>query len=208
MTETMEETLSTSEKPTGALEHRDVKVAGVQFAQRLVRLIVMPYDERATVEHRGRMITESVAPGAFNGIQRRLNGRGIKANRDHDVSKVVGRVVNLDPDHSDGLVADVRIANTTLGNETLNLADEGLLDASAGFAPLDGGEKWVSRDERRLTRLYLGHVAFVGEPAFEGARVLSVREKDQPSSATPLLDEVLSWKLAEEYARLSESLKP
>jgi HK97 family phage prohead protease len=163
----------------------------------------MPYDERATVEHHGRMITESVAPGSFKGIQRRLTGRGIKANRDHDVSKVCGKVVGVYPDNEAGLVADIRMARTDLGNETLSLADDGLLDASAGFLPLENGEHWPSRDERRLTRVYLGHVAFVSEPAFEGAKVLAVRSADV--SPTPYRDELEAWMLSQQFGKLQAS---
>jgi len=191
------------ERPTGELEYRAATQRSVNFQQRIIELIVMPYDERSLVEHHGRMITESVAPGAFDGIERRPNR--IRVNRDHDIKRVVGRTVSLHPDREEGLVAEVRIANTPLGEETLALASEDVLDASAGFLPMPGGENWPSRDERRLTKVWLGHIAMTSEPAFEGARVLSVRSAGQPVSATPNLDEVRAWMLADQYARLSTS---
>ena len=63
------------------------------------------------------------------------------------------------------------------------LADDGVLDASAGFRLLrkDGkivpnAEVWESRARRRLNHLYLGHIALTPEPAYETAKVLAVRD--------------------------------
>jgi HK97 family phage prohead protease len=193
-----------SERPTGPLEVRDAKLANVDYPKREISVIVMPYDETAHVEHRGRMIKESVAPGSFKGIQRRLHGRGrIMAYRDHDTTKLCGKVIRLYPERSEGLVADIKMAPNDLGKETLELADEGYLGASAGFQPLENGEEWPNRNERRLTRVYLGHVAFVGEPAFEGAQVLAVRSADL--SPTPYRDELEAWMLSQQYGKLHSS---
>ena len=50
------------------------------------------------------------------------------------------------------------------------------MDASAGFNVLRGGEKWsTDRSRRRLTRLWLDHIALTAAPAYEGAMVLDVR---------------------------------
>jgi phage head maturation protease len=197
-----------SQRPTGALEYRAATQTGVNFAQRIIELIVMPYNERALVEHHGRMITESVAPGAFDGVERRANR--VKANRDHDVSKVVGKAVSFHPKRDEGLVAEIRISGSPqrpfpLGDETLMLAEDGLLEASAAFLPRPGGESWPTSDERRLSDLWLGHVAFVAEPAFEGAKVLSVRSSGEAAGATPNADMVRAWLLADAYAKLPSS---
>ena len=70
---------------------------------------------------------------------------------------------------------------------------------------------------RRVCRAYLDHVSFVEDPAYEGARVLSVRSSEpddviQPEveerDATPLLrewsdDEVLRW-AADRLNKLAE----
>ena len=112
-------------------------------------------------------------------------------NRDHDVTRTIGRVITFHPSRQEGLVADLRVANTELGTETLELADEGCLDASAGFAlmrdkdgrPVPGAEVWENRSRRRLNRLFLGHVALTPEPAYETANVLAVRAARQAEPA-------------------------
>ena len=84
-----------------------------------------------------------------------------------------------------------RIAKTALGDETLALADEDCLGASVGFAVAGGGQELdrVNR-RRRIKKAFLDHLAFVPDPAYSGAGVLSVRSAP---SATPNLDEVLAW---------------
>jgi hypothetical protein len=66
------------------------------------------------------------------------------------------------------------------------------------------GEQWEGRSRRRITRAWLGHVAFVPEPAYEGARVLAVRSQtltDAPGGMhRPNLDIVRAWKLQDEYS--------
>jgi hypothetical protein len=62
------------------------------------------------------------------------------------------------------------------------LAAEEMLDASAGFIPIerkDGrpGEEWPEQDLRRLTWLWLDHIAMTPDPAYHDARTLSVRSE-------------------------------
>jgi phage head maturation protease len=94
-----------------------------------------------------------------------------------------------------------------LGDETLTLANDGLLDASAGFMPLGpDGEQWEGTNRRRIQKAYLAHVAFVPEPAYQGARVLSVRSHgltEPPGGfSTPNLDEVRAWIVGLKYPPL------
>jgi HK97 family phage prohead protease len=199
-----------SEQPPGELEYRDSQVAGVSFPDRTIELVVMPYETETLVNLRGRMVTEVVARGAFDGIERRANR--VRVNRDHDVTRTVGRAVAFHPSRQEGLVAEIRIAQTELGDETLQLADEQCLDASAGFLPMPGGEQWPRKALRRLTKLWLGHIAMTPDPAYESARVLAVRSAEQPPAAeripTPNLDtfrlrelERLAADLDRRYAR-------
>jgi phage head maturation protease len=104
----------------------------------------------------------------------------------------------------------VRIAQTALGEETLELANEGALDASAGFLPMPGGESWHERRTmRRITKAWLGHIALTPDPAYLDARVLAVRTAEPVQVgtaeriATPLLDEVRSWRLREQFGSLT-----
>jgi len=85
------------------------------------------------------------------------------------------------------LVADVKMFSTGTGQETLELCSEDGLSASAGFGLMReggavgpvkrGAEVWErSRTVRRLNELWLDHVAFVPNPAYDGATVLDVRD--------------------------------
>ena len=167
----------------------------VRFKDRIIDLIVLPYNEPTPVLDRrsGRMVTETIEAGSFDGVERRANR--VKVNRAHDVEQVLGRAVALHPGDHRGLRAELRISRTAAGDEALELAADGALDASAGFRPMPGGEHWAQdRRSRRISRAYLGHIALVGEPAYEGAQVLAVRTaaaKGMPAparTATPNLD--------------------
>jgi HK97 family phage prohead protease len=202
----MSEEAVMSEQPTGELRFRHSTVSDVSFPERTIELVVMPYEEETLVEHKGRMIREVIARGAFDGIQRRANR--IKVNRDHQESKVVGRAVAIHPSREEGLVAELKISNTPLGDETLTLADDGVLDASAGYLPMPGGEKWLTRSSVRILKGWLGHIAMVAEPAYEGARVLAVRNADERKAGeptpTPNLDQVRAWLLEEQFQKLEK----
>ena len=194
-------------QPTGLLEYRTATQTAVNFAKRIVELIVMPYETETVVEHRGRMVREIVSRGAFDGIERRANR--VRVNRDHDIKRTVGRALTFFPARDEGLVAELRIAQTELGDETLALADEGILDASAGFMPMPDGETWPDPNLRRLDKLWLAHIAMTPDPAYETANVLSVRAQ-APSAApgslvvaTPNLDRIRADVLNDMYSRLS-----
>jgi HK97 family phage prohead protease len=182
-----------SERPAGALEIRSAQQLEVSFPRRLIELVVMPYESETVVPHEGRMIREVCSRGAFDGIERRANR--VRVNRDHQAERTVGRAVAFHPSREVGLVAELRIAQTPLGDETLTLAEDGILDASAGFLPFPGGESWPERGLRRLSKVWLGHIAMTPDPAYLDAEVLSVRTADAPpSTSTPRLDEVRAWR--------------
>lgn len=181
------------ERPPGEPWRRNAEVVNVSFPERSIELIVMPYEAPTYVGWEGRTVQETIARGAFDGIERRANR--IRVNRDHALERTVGRAFALHPGREEGLVARVRIANTELGAETLELAADGCLDASAGFLPMPGGMQWQNRSSYRVTKAWLGHIALTPEPAYEGARVLAVRSSDRPASRTPNLDTVREWLL-------------
>jgi HK97 family phage prohead protease len=184
------------------IEYRSATQVGVKFPERLIELIVMPYETETRVMHHGRLVREIVTRGAFDGLD--ANHRRVTVNRGHVTDNLVGRAVRFDPDWPAGLFAEVRIAPTDYGTETLTLAAEGLLDASAGFGVMDDGEQWPERGLRRLTKLWLDHIAMVPDPAYETANVLAVREQ-QPTEeaiARPNLDVIRGWRLADRYAMI------
>jgi HK97 family phage prohead protease len=185
------------------LEVRQAEIAGIDFPNRTIELIVMPYEkETPTAVVNGRQVTEIVSRGAFDGVEQRTSQ--VKVNRGHVLDMVVGKTLALHPSREEGLVAEVRISRTELGEETLVLADDGILAASAGFGLMRKGgmtgavvphaEVWESRDRRRLNHLFLHHIAMTPDPAYEDARVLAVRAavsaQDAPIAveATPNMD--------------------
>jgi HK97 family phage prohead protease len=191
------EVATTREVPQrGPLEFRHVGTIGeVSFPHRRITLVVMPYEQEALVEYRGRLIKEICTAGAYEGLEHR--SKPPRAFRDHDRKAIFGHAATLHPESSEGLVAELEVFETPLGDETLALAKAGGIDASAGFNVLHGGERWSpDRSSRRLTRLWLDHIAMTAEPAYPGARVLDVRhavEADlSPRSPTPRKDELLA----------------
>jgi len=188
------------------LRFRNAELAGVSFPKRLIELIVVPWEREALVPHpngSGRMVEEVFSRGSFDGIERRANR--VRVNRDHELKRTVGRALSFHPSREEGLVATVKIASTELGDETLALADEECLDASAGYLPMPDGEKWETRTRMRITKGWLGHIALTPDPAHVGARVLAVRNAEQVERvqvATPNLDQVRAWLLQERYSQI------
>ena len=188
--------------PAAPVEFRSSNVAGVNFAERIIEVVAVPYDEDAPVEYRGEMWIERFLRGAFEGIETRSTP--VRANRDHDHRRVVGKVTQFHPSRTEGLVAAARIAKTPLGDETLALADDDCLGASVGFAVRGSDQELNRRDRTRtIKRAFVDHLAFVPDPAYVGAGVLAVRSAtdpplaaDLPKLVTPNLDELLAWKRA------------
>lgn len=202
--------MSDDERPP-VLWHREAQLLDVSFPERTIELIVIPYETETVVAFQspplpadrgleGKMLAERVARGAFDGIERRANR--IRVNRDHRLDRTVGRALALHPSRAEGLVATVKISHTDLGDETLTLAQDGILDASAGFAPMTGGLRWLARNAYEVTKAWLGHIALTPDPAYEDATVLAVRSADAPEegSRTPNLDLVRSWRREDQLA--------
>lgn len=194
----------TEQAPLRALEYRRAGDMDVRFADRTIELVAVPYDSDAAILVNGRWITESVAPGSFDGVERRANR--VKCNRDHDVARTFGRCAALHPSRSEGLIAEVKVSHTALGDETLEMAADGLLDASVAFAPFPGGEHYLeNRSRRRITKAYLGHLAMVPEAAYD-APVLAVRAASpltyESRVATPNLDALRHAELQASFDRL------
>jgi HK97 family phage prohead protease len=169
----------------------------VRFERREIDVLAVPYDTPTSVQdYDGSHYVETIAPGAFAGIATRANR--IKVLRDHRPERAIGKCLRIDADRADGLHATMHITRTPLGDETLALAADGVLDVSIGFSPR--GDAW-STDRSKVTRTscWLHEVSFVPMPAYETATVLAVRQ--QPAavemaaarSATPRLDEITGW---------------
>lgn len=184
------------------LETRDASIADINFAQRLVDIVAVPYEETSQVPvmYRGELWEEIVERGAFEGIESRQDR--ISANRNHDRNRTVGKVTQFWPSRLEGLVGRVKIGKTNLGDETLSLAEEDMLSGSVGFG-VRGRDQIFDRHAmtRRIKRAFIDHLAFVEKPAYSGAHVLSVRGDAEsisaadlpPLGATPVVDEYVAF---------------
>lgn len=185
------------EEVRAPVETRAATLSGVDVERREIEVVAVPWGGEAIVEYRGELWHESFERGAFDGIEGRPNR--IKAIRDHDKTRLVGRAMSFSPARDEGLVSVVKIAQTPLGDETLALARDDMIDVSAGFA-VRGRDQVLdrSRQTRRIQKAFLDHIAFVADGAYQDARVLAVRKNlERPSGSEPLvtpkLDEVVAW---------------
>lgn len=195
--------------PSGTeVEVRSATSLEVRFDERMIEIVAVPYGEVShRAEYRGRQISEIFQRGAFEGVQ--MRARSFPVLRAHDVERPLGWVRKFKPREERGLVAELGpISRTRDGDDALELAADGLLGASVGFSVLPGGERWTpDRSSRMVTKAWLRHIALTGEPAYPGAKVLSVRSaaaarvEAPPGSATPNLDRVLAEMMAARYSR-------
>lgn len=181
------------------LVRNDSVIADVNQRQRIIELIAVPWDQEGEVPWRGEIWRESFQRGAFDGIEEHA-GR-IRVNREHVRGDTVGRCASLDPSHSEGLLARLKIAATPRGDDTLELASDDALSASIGYFCKSAADYSLNRRTwtRRVTRAFLDHLAMVESPTFVGARVLAVREDqsglavaDEPLYEAPALDEAMN----------------
>lgn len=176
----------------------------VDFKQRIVDIIAVPYDQEADVRWRGEVWREVFTRTAFTGIEDHA-GR-IPVRREHTLGETVGKVIRLDSRHRRGLLASVKIARTLKGDETLQLASEDMLGASVGYYVKRPSDVELNRRAmlRRVRRAFLEHLAMTDIPAYVGAIPVAVREglSAQPAAGQPLVtpaldefaaDEILSW---------------
>jgi hypothetical protein len=189
--------------------HVETRSAGVQidnvdFAQRIITVLAVPYESPTPVPFRQEMWTEVFSRSAFNGIESQT--RKIPATTslsipapDHVGARLVGRVLSSDPYRDAGLISEVKISRTAVGDETLELASDEALFPSIGFMiknPKFDQELDQYTKTRRVNRAFLDHLAFVGQPAYEGAKVLAMRSEapaEEPVvSKTPLMDAFLN----------------
>ena len=176
------------------------EVTGVDVKQRILEVIAVPYGQEAPVEYRGEMWLESFDRGAFDGIETRTNP--VMVNREHRKGDTVGKVLTWWPERTEGLVAEVRVARTPRGDETLALAADGMIRASIGFGVrLRDQVLERSSMKRRIRKAFVDHLGLVEDPAYTGAEVLGVRGSDfdtlaadlPPIVARPELDELAAW---------------
>jgi HK97 family phage prohead protease len=183
-------------RPTNeTVEIRAAQLTNVDFDERIIEVLAIPYDQEAAVPYGGQMVIETVAPGAFDGIETREEH--VSANRDHDYARTFGKVVSYRTDDPTGLIANVYVSDTGLGNETLRLAADGILKPSVGML-IRRSDQILRKGTRRVKRAFLDHIALVPNPAYKGAGVLAVRQEQglpteqEAVQPTPNLDKIFS----------------
>lgn len=206
--EELEQTLAAN----AVVEMRSAGVAidDVDFKDRTITLVAVPYEKPAMVNYRHAVWQEVFSRSAFKGIEARQKMIPVTAQLDtvgdpdaghtHKGGRLVGRIAQSYPDSEPGLITDIKISKTPAGDETLALAADHVLHPSVGFC-MANPHKDQDLDRRamvrRINRAFLDHLAFVGEPAYPDAKVLAVRsaphtEADLPPlKETPLMDKWL-----------------
>ena len=175
----------------------------VNFPERIITIVAVPYEEPAQIEYRGRLWNEVFSRSAFSGLESRqkrvpvLAHFGLPGHQDHTGAHLVGKMARAFPNRPEGLVLDLKVSKTARGDEALELAADDALSPSVGYAVRGSDQVLDMRSmTRRINRAFLDHLALVSQQAYAGARLLSMRGASnaiQPvRPITPSLDEAVS----------------
>jgi len=155
---------------------------------------LLPWGTEAQVMDRGRLVTETFQRGAFAGTD--PAAVPVMARHPRDAGTLpIGVSVEVE-ERADAAWWAGRISATTLGDEVLALARDGVpLSLSVGFAEVTGGNRWLTRDRVVRTRALLDHVAVVRVGAYAGAEVVGVRGAGGgPAVGVPLATLARRWR--------------
>lgn len=180
------------------LTRSDGVLSDIDFKQRVIDVIAVPWETEARVFWRGDFWSEVIERGAFDGIESRAGQ--VRVNREHRKGDTVGKVVEFDPHDERGLFARLKIVRGSKGDEVLYLAEEDMVSASIGYRANKNSDVVLDKQAmtRRVRKAFLDHLGMVEDPAFKEAQVLAVRDgesgiaaADGPLPETPVLDEML-----------------
>lgn len=199
------------------IETRSAAVVGdVDVAERIITVLAVPYEQPTLVPYRNELWQEMFLRSAFRGMESSTRRVPVTAclqlpADNHSGGELVGRAISFAPDSQDGLVSELKISRTPAGDNTLELARDNALSVSVGFMVKNRLDEQLDRNAkiRRISRAFLDHIAFVGQPAYPGAKVLAMRSDgsvdESPQSNTPLLDEFLNDPVFAEMLRRHNS---
>lgn len=176
------------EEPQFGGQHvRSAAIEDVAFGKREITLIAVPYGVEATVpDWRPQATREKFMSGSFEGIESRTSR--ITLNRDHSRERVIGAARAFNTKDAKGLIATFKVSNTPLGDESLQLAADGVLHASIEFGARSQ-DAAVKDGVMTFYRAFLRHVGLTPDPAYDGADILNVRTGESiVDSPTPNLD--------------------
>jgi HK97 family phage prohead protease len=196
------------QRPKAPIELRSAEVADLNYDQRIVTVIVAPYEQPTPVMWQNEVWTEQFERSAWDSLKNMRPDR-VRANRAHDRRMTCGRAVKFRTNDPRGLIGEVKIAKTPLGEETLELCRDNCLSVSAGFAALPK-DQLIDRSAkmRRIRTAFLDHIGFVEDPAYPGAEVLEVRENEIiiPDERMTSRPEIEKWMNDPVLARANELL--
>lgn len=178
---------------------RTSTLTDVDVRKRQIDLIAVPWDQEARVWWRDDWWREVFKRGAFDGLTARTDK--IRVNREHVKGRTVGNIEAFDTAHDEGLFVRVKVVKGPTGDEVLNLAEDDMISASIGYKAQKPSDVQLDKPGklRTVVNAWLDHLGMVEDPAFDGARVLAVREDQSgllvaegPLPETPALDEFMS----------------
>lgn len=182
------------------IEWRAAAIDDVNRKQRIITVVAVPYDEEGPALYRGELWNEVHRRGAYRGLD--LSAGRVPINVEHDPKIQLGKAASIDTEHPTGLISRMKISDRgDMGERYLDLAADDAVSASVGFYLKSYADQRLHRRNmlREINRAFLDHIALVGQPAFTGAKVLSVASDGQqkttadlPRLVTPHLDAVLS----------------
>jgi len=155
---------------------------------------LLPWGVEARVLDRGRLVVETFERGALHDVDPARVP--LTATHPRDAGTLpIGVTLSID-ERADAAWGSWRVSATTLGDEVLALARDGVpLGLSVGFIEVPGGSRWLSRDRVVRTRAQLDHVAVVRVGAYAGAEVVGVRGAGGgPAVGVPLATLAHRWR--------------
>lgn len=147
------------------------------IGERILSTRIVPYNEVSyDVPYDGG---EEFLPGSFTkSLREAFSKRPLKLFRSHDHGRAIGVSTSLE-DRAHGLFGEFRVANGAIGDEVLDEASQGLLDAmSVGFRALV--TRRGSRSQRQVVEAALLEASICPLGAYSGAQVLSMRTPAEP----------------------------
>lgn len=188
--------------------YRSSELSDVDFAQRIIEVIAVPWDEETVVFWRGEPWAEVFRRGAFDGLEK--HPARVRVNREHQKGDTIGKLIEVDTAHPAGLFARLKVARTPRGDETLALARDDMISASIGYRASKPSDVRLHKNRspklREVLNGFLDHLGMVESPAFAGAQVLAAYDKESrhaeaegpslletPALDAAMSDEILGW---------------
>jgi HK97 family phage prohead protease len=147
---------------------------GTATGERRIDAIAVPYNQFATVSDGTEVMFK---PGSLP-----EDGKNPRVFMYHDSKMVVGSVVER-VSTDDAMLASMKISRTTLGDEALVLAADGVMDVSVGVNILEYTEDKQGR--MIVTAAEWLELSLVPIPAFAGATITEVAASAETNSDTP-----------------------